>query len=63
MQIEIDELVSRVQAVDGAQLLTAPVLRELVRVVTANVRRELAQEQKLLKERRIGHDALRPAKE
>ncbi|MEP6832334.1 MAG: hypothetical protein ABJB74_03025 [Gemmatimonas sp.] len=57
MQIEIDELVSRVQTVDGAQLLTTPVLQEIVRVVTANVRRELAHEQKVLRERQLGHDA------
>lgn len=56
MQIEIDELVSRVQAVDGAQLLTPPVLREIVRVVTANVRREIADEQNALRERKLDHD-------
>ena len=55
MDIEIDELVSTVHAVDGDAVLSLAVMSEIVRVVTAAVRRDLAQEQRLRAERRLEH--------
>ena len=56
MDIEIDELVSSVHAVDGDAVLAPAVLQEIVRVVTAAVRRDLARDHRLRSERALGDD-------
>lgn len=56
MEIEIEELVSSVHAVDGEAVLAPAVMREIVRIVTAAVRSDLAHEQRLQRERRLQQD-------
>ncbi len=55
MEIEIGELVSTVHAVDGDTVLAPAVMQEIVRVVVAAVRRDLAHEQRTQSERRLAH--------
>lgn len=54
MDIEIDELVSSVHAVDGEAPLSPAVMAEIVRVVGAQVRRDLAHDRSLRRERTLG---------
>lgn len=56
MEIEIGEMVSSVHAVDSESVLSPAVMQEIVRVVTAAVRRDLAHEQRLRGERSLGDD-------
>lgn len=53
MQIDIDELVSTVHAIDGETVLAPSVLREIVRVVGAAIRQDLAHERRTERERRL----------
>jgi len=57
MEIEIDELVSSVHAVDAEAVLAPAVMREVVRIVTAAVRSDLAHEQRVQRERRLQHES------
>ena len=56
MEIEIDELVSSVHAVDGEAPLSPAAMAEIVRVVSAAVRRDLAHDKALRRERMLGGD-------
>jgi hypothetical protein len=55
MDVEIQELVSSVHAVDRETALAPTIMEEIIRVVTAAIRKDLAHEQQLSAERRLKH--------
>lgn len=57
MQVIIDEVVSRVRAVDGRSALAPETLRAIVDTVLAAVRAEMAHDQQIARERDTGFDA------
>ncbi|WP_413935792.1 hypothetical protein [Nitrospira sp. BLG_1] len=51
MQVIIDEVISRVRAIDGRSALAPETLRAIVDTVLAAVREEMAHDQRVMRER------------
>jgi hypothetical protein len=54
MQVIIDEVISRVRAIDGRSALAPETLRAIVDTVLAAVREEMAHDQRVMRERMSG---------
>lgn len=57
MQVIIDEVISRVRAIDGRSALAPETMRAIVDTVLAAVREEMAHDQRVQLERMSGTDA------
>ena len=57
MQVIIDEVVSRVRAIDGRSALAPETLRSIVETVLAAVREEMAHDQRVQRERTSGSES------
>ena len=57
MQVFIDEVISRVRAIDGRSALAPETLRAIVDTVLAAVREEMAHDQRVMRERTSGTEA------
>jgi hypothetical protein len=57
VQVIIDEVVSRIRAIDGRSALAPETMRAIVDAVLAAVREELAHDQRVQRERASGADA------
>ena len=51
MQVIIDEVISRVRAIDGRSALAPETLKTIVDTVLAAVREEMAHDQRVMRER------------
>jgi hypothetical protein len=54
MQVIIDEVISRVRAIDGRSALAPETMRAIVETVLAAVREEMAHDQRVQRERTSG---------
>jgi len=54
MQVIIDEVISRVRAIDGGSALAPETMRAIVDTVLAAVREEMAHDQRVMRERVSG---------
>jgi hypothetical protein len=59
MQVIIDEVVSRVRAIDGRSALAPETMRAIVDTVLAAVREEMAHDRRVRQERAADPDAAR----
>lgn len=57
MQVIIDEVISRVRAIDGRSALAPETLRAIVDSVLAAVREEMAHDERVMQERTSGTEA------
>ncbi|MBS0168391.1 MAG: hypothetical protein JSR29_20085 [Nitrospira sp.] len=57
MQVIIDEVISRVRAIDGRSALAPETLRAIVDTVLAAVREEMAHDQRVMRERTSSTEA------
>jgi hypothetical protein len=57
MQVIIDEVISRVRAIDGRSALAPETLRAIVDSVLAAVREEMAHDKRVMQERTSGTEA------
>jgi len=58
MQVIIDEVVSRVRAIDGASALAPETMRSIVDAVMAALREEMAHDRRICEERSLDNGYL-----
>lgn len=56
MQVIIDEVISRIRAIDGRSALAPETMRAIVETVLAAVREEMAHDQRVQRERGSGNE-------